>query len=73
MASKFNKFFVNFAKNLTEDIQESNNKFQDFLKNEKDPMKVSDLHDKINVNKETDIYGIPPKLVKSLFYRYYFG
>ena len=27
-------------------------------------MEVSDLLDKINVNKATDIHGIPPKLVK---------
>ena len=27
-------------------------------------MEVYDLLDKINVNKATDIYGIPPKLVE---------
>ena len=66
VASKFNNYFVNIAKNILKDIGESNNKFQDYLKYpiETDPMEVSDLLEKINVNKATDIYGIPPKLVK---------
>ena len=71
MASKFNNYFVNIAKNFLKDIGESNKKFQDYLKNpnehnffinETDPVEVSDLLEKINVNKATDIYGIPPKL-----------
>ena len=33
VANKFNNHFVNVAKNLLKDIGESNNKFQDFLKN----------------------------------------
>ena len=73
VASKFKNYFANVAKNLLKDIGESNNKFQDFLKNpnehsfsinETDPIEVYDLLDKINVNKAADIYGIPPKLVE---------
>ena len=33
VASKFNNYFVNAVKNLLKDIGQSNNKFQDFLKN----------------------------------------
>ena len=33
VANKFNNHFANVAKNLLKDIGESNNKFQDFLKN----------------------------------------
>ena len=33
VASKFNNYFVNVAKNLIKDIRKSNNKFQDYLKN----------------------------------------
>ena len=73
VASKFNNYFVNVAENLLKHIGESNDKFHDFLKNpdgqsffinETDPVGVFDLLDKANVNKATDIYGIPPKLVK---------
>ena len=52
VASKFNNYFVNVAKNLIKDIRKSNNKFQDYLKiqtstvffiNKTDPIEVSDL------------------------------
>ena len=75
VASKFNNYFVYVTKNLFKDIGEQNNKFQDYLKNpnehsffinETDPTEESDLLEKINVSKVTDIYGIPPKLVKLL-------
>ena len=33
MTSKFNNYFANVVKNLIKVIGESNNKFQDFLKN----------------------------------------
>ena len=33
VASKFNKYFINVAQNLLKDLGESNNKFQDYLKN----------------------------------------
>ena len=32
-ANKFNKYLINVAQNLLKDIGESNNKFQDYLKN----------------------------------------
>ena len=55
VVSKFNNYFVTVTKNLLKGIEESNNKFQDFLKNpnrhsfinEADPIEVSDLLDKI--------------------------
>ena len=65
VANKFSNCFVNIAKNLLKDIGESNNKFKDYLKNpnehsffinETDPIEVSDLLEKINVNKATDIW-----------------
>ena len=71
MASKFQNYFVNVAKNLLANIGESNNKFQAFLKNSNihnlfinETDHVSHLLDKINVNHATDIHGILPKLVK---------
>ena len=73
MANKFNNYTVNVAKNLLKYIGKSNSKFPDFLKNpnehsffinETDPIEVSDLLHKTNVNEATDICGIPLKLVK---------
>ena len=70
MASKLNNYFLNVAKNLLKDTGESHNEFllkiqmsTIFFINETDPIEASDLLDKINVNKATNIYCIPPKLV----------
>ena len=32
-ANKFNKYLINVAQNLLKDLEESNNKFQDYIKN----------------------------------------
>lgn len=66
VTSKFNHYIVNVAKNLLKDKGELNNKFQNFIKtpnehsffiNETGPIEVSNLLDKINVYKATDICG----------------
>ena len=60
------------AQNLLKNLGETNNKFQDYLKNpnehsmflkETDPDEVYKILKNLDVKKATDIFGIPPKLV----------
>ena len=72
MANKFNKYFINFAQNLLKDLGESNSKIQDYLKDpnensfflkEIEPGEIYKLHQKLNINKRSDIYVISPKVI----------
>ena len=65
-------FFSN-AKKLLKNMGETNNQFQDHLKNPKEhnlfmketnPEEVNKYLNNIDVNKSNDIYGISPKLIK---------
>ena len=60
------------AQNLLKNLSETNNKFQDYLKNpnehimflkETDPDEVYKILKNLDVKKVTDIFGIPHKLV----------
>ena len=62
VANKFNDYFINVAQDLLKDLGESNNEFQDYLKNsnkhsffltEVDPEEVHKLLLKINTNQVT--------------------
>ena len=73
IANKFNKYYINVAQNLLKEMGETNNKFQDYLKNpnehsfflkETTPDEVGDLLKSINSKKASDLYGISPYLVK---------
>ena len=72
VANKFNKYFINFAQNLLKDLGESNSKIQDYLKDpnensfflkEIEPGEMYKLHQKLNINKRSDIYVISPKVI----------
>ena len=61
VANKFNDYFINVARNLLKDVRESNNEFQDYLKNpnkhssflkEVDPEEVHKLLLKISIYKK---------------------
>ena len=67
VANKFNDYFINVAQSLLKDLGESNNEFQDYLKNpnnhsfflkEIDSEKVHKLLLKIDTEKSSDIFGI---------------
>ena len=73
VSNKFNNYFVNAAHNLLKELGESNNKFQDYLKDpnthsfflkETTPAEVQKLLNNLNTRKASDIYGISPNLVK---------
>ena len=73
VASKCNKYFINVAQNLLKDLGESNNKFQDYLKNpnknifflkEIELDKIFKLLQEVIIKKASDIYGISPKVIK---------
>ena len=74
VVNNFNRFYTTVAQKLVEKIDKVNNKFQDYLKNpnkhsiflnETDPGEVSDILNKLDIKKASDIYGISPKLIKS--------
>ena len=52
VANKFNDYFINVAQNVLKDLSESNNEFQDYLKNPNKHPKNS-----------SDIFEIFPKLI----------
>ena len=65
--------FTNVAKKLLENMGETNNKFQDYLKNpnehnlfmkETDPEEVNKYPNYLDIKKANDIYGIFPNLIK---------
>ena len=71
VASKFNNYFVNVAKNLLKGMGEASNQYQDYLKSpcehffflmEIEPIETLKLLKNLNPKKFSDIYGIPPKL-----------
>ena len=73
VANKFNNYFVNDAKNLLKDMGESNNQYQDYLKNpsehsfflkEIETIETLKLLKNLNQKISSDIYGIPSKLIK---------
>ena len=70
VSNKFNSYFVNVAHNLLRELGETNNKFQDYLKDpniflkETTPAEVQKLLNNLNTRKASDRYGISPKLVK---------
>ena len=73
VAKKFNNYFVNDAKNLLKDMGESNNQYQDYLKNpsehsfflkEIETIETLKLLKNLNQKISSDIYGIPSKLIK---------
>ena len=69
----FNNYFMNDAQNLLKDLGESNNEFQDYLKNpdkhsfflkEVDPEEVNKLLLKTDTNKSCNIFEISQKFIK---------
>ena len=73
VANKFNNYFVNDAKNLLKDMGESNNQYQDYLKNpsehsfflkEIETIETLKLLKNLNQKISSGIYGIPSKLIK---------
>ena len=71
VVNKFNEYYINVAQNLLKEIGETNNEFQDYLKNpnehcfflkETTPDEVHDLLRNINSKKASDLYAISPKL-----------
>ena len=67
---KFNDYFTNNAEKLLKNMGETNNKFQDCLKNpnkhnllmkETDPKEVNKYVNNLYMKKANDIYGISPK------------
>ena len=74
MATKINKYFANVANQLLNGIGETNNKYQDYLKNpnkssiflnQTDFGEVHYILSTLDVNKSGDIYGISPRLLKT--------
>ena len=74
VADSFNKFYTTVASKLVSRLGESNNIFQDYLKNpnehsfflkEIEPDEVLALLKKIDSKKSADIFGISPRLLKS--------
>ena len=73
VSNSFNHFYTNIADQLVSKIGNTNNKYQDFLKNpnkhsiflnEIEPDEVLNLLLKLNQNKSADFFGISPKFVK---------
>ena len=74
VANKFNNFYTTVANNLVSRLGESNNIFQDYLKNpnehsfflkEIEPDEVLTILNKMNAKKSSDIFGISPRFLKS--------
>ena len=74
VANNFNNFYTTIADNLVSRLGESNNIFQDYLKNpnehsfflkEIEPDEVLSLLNKINAKKSADLFGISPRFLKS--------
>ena len=74
VANKFNTFYTNIAQKLVDKIENSNNEFQDYLKNpnehsiflnETEPGEIYNLIMKLDVKKASDIYHISSKLIKT--------
>ena len=72
IANEFNNYYINVAQNFLKNLGETNNKFQDYLKNPNEHnmfLKETDLDEvykilkNLDVKKATDTFGIPPKLV----------
>ena len=73
VSEKFNHFYTTIADNLVSKLGNSNNKYQDYLKNpnvhslflnEIEPDEVLSLLQKLNPNKSADYFGISPKFLK---------
>ena len=73
IANNFNHYFVNVAENLSKQIPNTNNKYQDYLKNpnehslflkETTPHEISLIIQNLQSTNTTDIYGITTKFVK---------
>ena len=73
MANQFNNYFVTVTEKLTIKIGQTNNKYQDYLKNpndhsiylteiESDEIKIQIKN--LNSNKASDFFGISPNFLK---------
>ena len=73
IANCFNKYFINVADNLCKKIPQTNNKYQDYLKNpnknsfflsETNPHEINQIIHSLKSSNSTDIYGISIKFIK---------
>ena len=73
VSEKFNHFYTTIADKLVSKLGNSNNKYQDYLKNpnvhslflnEIEPDEVLRLLQKLNPNKSADYFGISPTFLK---------
>ena len=73
-ANKFNNYVINVAQNLLNDLGDTNNQFQDYLKNpnehsfflkETEPQEVFEILRELNAKKATDVYRISPKFIRT--------
>ena len=73
VGNKFTNYFVNVSQNLLKGLGETNNQFQDYLKNpnehsfflrETTPNAVAGVLKNLDTKKASDLYGISPKFVK---------
>ena len=74
VANSFNKFYKTIAQKLVNNLGDTNNIFQDYLKNpnehsiflnEINPNEVFKILAGLDPTKASDIYGIPPKILKT--------
>ena len=72
VANSFNKFYTTIAQKLVNELGDTNNRFQDYLKNpnehsmflnEFEPNEIFEILHGLNPKKAADIYGIPPKIL----------
>ena len=73
VGNKFSGYIVNVSQNLLKGLGETNNQFQDYLKNpnehsfflrETTPNAVARVLKNLDTKKASDLYGISPKFVK---------
>ena len=74
ISEQLNKYFVAVAQNDVDDIGETTNKFQDYLKNvnehnvllkEVGPGEIKKIISNLDIKKAGDIFDITPKLLKA--------